>query len=165
VTEGDVPESYTLGNVLAYVARQSFMLALVLPLAVLGALYWATPFLVTQRIAFSFRPELDQIATYKVGVGSVSFLVWLGATCGLVWMLSGTTAAAVVGLVAPFVGLAAVAWKEREVTVREDVRVFFRSRRRSQSEDRLAEQRAALVAEIDAIVLESQSVGASGAGA
>jgi len=162
VTEGDVPESYTLGKVMAYVARQSFMLALVFPVAVLGALYWATPFLVTQRIAFSFRPELDQIATYKAGVGSVSFPVWLGATCALVWILSGTPAAVVAGVVAPLAGLAAVAWKEREATVREDVRVFLRSRRRSQSEDRLGEQRAALVAEIDAIVRDTQSVGASG---
>jgi 1-acyl-sn-glycerol-3-phosphate acyltransferase len=156
VTEGDVPESYRLGKVLGYVARQSVMLALVLPVAVVGAVYWAIPFLVTRRIAFGFKPDLDQIATYKAGVGAVSFPVWLSGTVAVVWLFAGTTTALIVGLAAPIAGLAAVAWKERESAVREDVRVFVRSWRRSQSEDRLAEQRAELVAEIDAIVRDTE---------
>ena len=56
-----------------------------------------------------------------------------------------------VGLVCPLLGLAAIAWREREALVREDVRVFLRSRRRSERPDRLAELREELAREFDAI--------------
>ena len=66
-------------------------------------------------------------------------------------MVSGARAT-LVGLVAlPVAGLAAVAWRDRQVAVREDVRVFLRAWRRSEARDRLKEQRAYLVAEFDAL--------------
>jgi hypothetical protein len=157
VTEGDIPERYAPFAVARYVAFQTVMLLLVLPVAVLGALYWAVPYFVTRRIAFSFDPKLDQVATYKVGVALVSFPTWLAATCALVWFTSGWVVSLVVGLVCPMLGLAALAWRQREALVREDVRVFLRSTRRSESQDRLAELRAHLTAEFDTLVDETRS--------
>jgi hypothetical protein len=68
-------------------------------------------------------------------------------------LLVGTgTRVALVGAVGlPLAGLAAIAWRDRQATVREDVRVYIRARRRSQSRDRLAEQRTWLVEELDAV--------------
>ena len=51
----------------------------------------------------------------------------------------------------PLVGLATIAWHDRQSRVQEDVRVFFRAARRSESRDRLAEFRRSLVADFDAI--------------
>ena len=162
-TEGDVPERYRLGRVMRYVAWQTAMLLIVLPVAVVGAAYWFVPFVVTRPLAFRFRPKLDQVATYKMGLGMVVFPTWLAGTGALVWAVAGLGPMLVAVLGLPAAGLAAVAWAERESVVREDVRVFLRSRRRSQSRDRLAELRSELVAEIDAIAeLQRREAGTSG---
>jgi hypothetical protein len=161
-TEGDVPDSYRRGSVIRYAARQTAMLLIVLPAAALGVLYWVVPVFVTRWLASRFRPKLDQIATYKVGAALMVFPVWLAGTCAALW-LSGGLRPTVLALVAlPMAGLAAIAWREREAIVREDVRVFLRSRRRSESRDRLSEQRAALVSEIDAIVELQAPTGGEG---
>ena len=157
VTEGDVPDRYGTGSVARYVAFQTATLLLVLPAAVLGALYWIVPFVATRRIAVGFDPKLDQVATYKVGVALVSFPVWLAATCVLVWLWQGVPGVVVAGLVLPLLGLAALAWRDREAVVREDVRVFLRSRRRSERRDRLSELRGELVAEFDEIVAAARA--------
>ncbi len=148
---GDVPDRYRLGSVLRYTAWQAFMLAVVLPAALVGMAYWFLPGLATRLIAGRFRPKLDQIATYKVGVAIGAFPLWLAATCMAVWAAAGVGWAVAVGVVLPVSGVAAIAWRERQAVVREDVRVFLRSRRRSERRDRLAELRTEIVAEIDRI--------------
>lgn len=147
--DGDVPRRYPLTPVLVYALRQIVMLALVFPAAIAGALVWGAPFLFTRWAAPRFRPELDQIATYKVSIGIVTFPSWLAAIVAVTWLVAGTTTSLTAAIILPILGLAAVAWRDRQATVREDVRVFFRARRRSQSTDRLAELRARLVAEFD----------------
>jgi hypothetical protein len=57
-------------------------------------------------------------------------------------------------VVLPIMGLAAIAWRDRQVEVREDVRVFFRARRLGRGLDRLGEQRARLADEFDRLVEE-----------
>jgi len=150
-TDGDVPKRYRVGPVLRYVVRQLCMLAFVLPAAVVGSVFWMVPFLVTHRVAPRFRPELDQVATYKVSIAIVSFPIWLALVCGGLWMGLGLRASLAAVVLFPVLGLAAVAWHDRQAIVREDVRVFLRARRRSVSRDRLAEQRTILVAEFDAL--------------
>lgn len=151
VTEGDVPGRYRLGSVLGYGVLQTLLLVCVFPAAVLGALYWVTPYLVTRRLAYRFRPELDQVATYKVGMGLFAFPLWLALAVVAVGTTLGWTVAAAIAVVLPMAGLATVAWRDRESAVREDVRVFLRSRRHSERRDRLSELRAELVDAIDAI--------------
>jgi hypothetical protein len=157
---GDVPDRYRLSRVLRYTAWQAFMLLVVLPAALVGIAYWFVPSLMTRRLALRFRPKLDQIATYKVGGALLVFPSWLAITCVVVWLAAGTTWAVVAAVGLPAVGLAATAWRERQAVVREDVRVFLRSRRRSERPDRLAELRAAIVAEIDRIADVQRGSGA-----
>ena len=150
-SEGDVPAQYRLGPVLRYSLRQLAMLVLVLPVAALGAAFWFTPLMVTRRVAPRFSQKLDQVATYKVGTAVLAFSGWYFGVIGVLFFLSGARAT-LVGLVAlPVAGLAAVAWRDRQVAVREDVRDFLRAWRRSEARDRLKEQRAYLVAEFDAL--------------
>jgi len=152
--EGDVPKRYRLGRVLAYSLRQLSLLTIVLPVALVGYAVWFVPLKLSQWAAPRFRAELDQIATYKVATTLVGFPVWLALVATGTWFLAGTRTALVVLLVFPLAGLAAIAWRDRQEEVREDLRVFRRARRLSRGRDRLAELRRQLVAEFDALIEE-----------
>jgi len=152
--EGDVPKRYRLGRVLAYSLRQLSLLTIVLPVALAGYAVWFVPLKASQWAAPRFRAELDQIATYKVATTLVGFPVWLALVATGTWLLAGTRTALVVLLVFPLTGLAAIAWRDRQEEVREDLRVFRRARRLSRGRDRLAELRRQLVAEFDALIEE-----------
>ncbi|MEQ1855953.1 MAG: 1-acyl-sn-glycerol-3-phosphate acyltransferase [Longimicrobiales bacterium] len=152
--EGDVPRRYPLATVLAYAGRQLFMLVLVLPVALAGMAVWLPPFLFTRYAAPRFRPKLDQVATYKLGAALLSFPLWLATLVTGAWLLAGARMALVALVVLPVAGLAAIAWRDRQVEVREDVHVFLRARRLARGRDRIAEQRAHLVAEFDKLTEE-----------
>jgi hypothetical protein len=152
--EGDVPRRYRLGPVLWYSAAQLLMLILVLPVAVLGFALWLVPARVSQWAVPRFRPTLDQVATYKIGTALVGFPLWLALLVGAAWLTAGLRIALVVLVVVPLTGLAAIAWRDRQAAVREDVRIFRRARRLTRGRDRLAELRAHLVAEFDTIIEE-----------
>jgi glycerol-3-phosphate O-acyltransferase / dihydroxyacetone phosphate acyltransferase len=159
---GDVPPRYRIGAVIGHSLRQVAMLTLVLPAAVAGAIAWVVPFLFTNKVAYGMRPKHDQIATYKVSVGFLAFPSWLAMVCVVLWFVAGWRAATLAAVVLPIFGLAAIAWRDRQAVVREDFRVFLRARRRSESRDRLAEQRALLVAEFDALAELRRVEGADG---
>ena len=165
-SEGDVPKRYPLGGVLRYALRQILMLTLVLPVALLGMLVWALPFFLTRYVAPRFRPELEQVATYKVGTAVLAFPLWLAVLEVIVGLGWGARPALVALALLPVTGLAAIAWADRQAEVREDVRVFLRARRLSRGRDRLAEQRARLVEQLDALAADWQTEqGAKAAGA
>jgi hypothetical protein len=150
-SEGDVPKRYRMGRVLAYALRQLLLLTLVFPVALAGLALWFVPLRVSQWALPRFHPDLDQIATYKVSTAIVGFPLWLGILVAGTWLTVGTRPALLVLVALPLTGLATIAWRDRQATVREDVRVFRRARRLSRGRDRLAEQRIRLVAEFDAL--------------
>jgi len=152
--EGDVPRRYRLGPVLWYSLTQLLMLVLVLPVAVVGLALWLVPAKVSEWAVPRFRPKLDQVATYKIGSALVGFPLWLALLVGVAWLGWGLRAALVVLAVMPVTGLAAIAWRDRQAAVREDVRIFRRARRLQRGRDRLAELRSHLVSEFDVIIEE-----------
>lgn len=151
VREGDVPARYRISSVARYAFWQSTMLLIVLPFAAVGSVFWAPPFLFTRVVVPRFRPELDQVATYKLSVGILAFPVWLAAVMVVLGLTAGWTAALVALVVCPVIGLAVVAWRERQAVVLEDLRVFLRGWGRSGARTRVAELRRELVEEIDEI--------------
>lgn len=156
-TDGDVPRRYRPTEVLGYVIRQLAMLTLVLPAALVGALCWMVPYIFTREVSARCSVELDQIATYKLATGFFSFLTWLALVTMALSFAAGMKAAVAGALLLPILGLATVAWRDRQVLVREDLRVFLRAQRRSQARDRLAEQRSDLVAEFDTLARRQAS--------
>jgi hypothetical protein len=160
VSEGDVPRGYPRASVLAYAARQLSMLVLVLPVALAGMVIWLVPFLLTRYVAPRFRPKLDQIATYKLGTALLAFPLWLGALLLVVWLGAGGRPALFALVLLPMSGLAAIAWRDRQAEVREDVRVFLRARRLARGLDRLAEHRARLAEEFDRLTEEWRATSA-----
>ncbi|HUP51765.1 MAG TPA: 1-acyl-sn-glycerol-3-phosphate acyltransferase [Longimicrobiales bacterium] len=153
-SEGDVPRRYPLWSVLRYAAKQLLLLTLVLPVALLGMVVWAVPFLLTRYVAPRFRPKLDQVATYKVGMAVLAFPIWFGVLELVTWLAWGFRPALAALVALPVTGLAAIAWADRQADAREDLRVFLRARRLSRGRDRLAEQRSRLVREMDQLARE-----------
>ncbi len=149
VREGDVPAHFRTSTVLRYGLVQLTMLLLVLPVALLGAVYWATPYYATRVLAARFRPKLDQVATYKLSLAILLFPLWLGLTCAAVGWFSTWTWAVGAALMLPMAGLATVSWRERGGRVQEDVRIFIRTRRRSKARDRVAELRERLLTDVN----------------
>lgn len=152
--EADVPRRYPMASVLAYSVRQLLMLVLVLPLALAGMVVWFVPFVLTRWVASRFRTSLDQVASYKLGAALLAFPLWYAALLVGAWRLEGLQVTTVAALVLPLLGLAAVAWSDRQADVREDLRVFLRARRLQRGRDRLAEARAQLAAEFDRLAEE-----------
>lgn len=153
-SEGDVPPRYKWSKVLRYTVGTSVVMTLLSPLALAGAVLWAVPYQGTRRVWPLFRPKLDQVATYKLGTALLAFPLWLGALTVVGVFLLGAHRGLLVLAGSPVLGMAAVAWKEREVRVREDLRVFLRAAGRPKGRDRLAGLRGWLVAEIEALAEE-----------
>lgn len=147
--EGDVPPRYKWSKVLRYTVGMSVAMVLLSPLALAGALLWAVPYQGTRRLWPLFRPKLDQVATYKLSIAFLAFPLWLAVLTVAGVLVWGVRLGLLVSAGAPILGMAAVAWKERETRVREDLRVFFRAAGSRKGRDRLAELRKALVAEIE----------------
>jgi hypothetical protein len=92
-------------------------MALILPLALPGALLWWLPYqlprLVAARLA---RGERDVVSTYKLAVGLVAFPLWAagliaGSFAWLWWPVA--LAAAAVAVVSPFAALAWIDYVEK----------------------------------------------------
>lgn len=149
--DGDVPTRYRLRSVAWYAVRQLFFLAVVVPFALAGEVIWFAPALVTDTMARRFKPKLDQVATYKLSIGMLAFPIWYLAGVVGSWLLAPAPVAWLVAVGLPLTGFALIAWRDRRSVVLEDLRVFARARRRSQSRDRMAEQRVWLMKEFDAL--------------
>lgn len=153
VRDADVPRRYRPGAVAIYTVGQLATLLLVLPGAVVGAAFWAVPYLFTRTAARRSRPKHDQLATYKLAIGLLVFPLWLGVICAGLFFTMGLTPAVVVSILAPMMGLAAVAWGVRQAAVREDVRVFLRAWRRPGTRHRLGDLRASLVRDFEEVAV------------
>jgi hypothetical protein len=151
VKKGDLPKRYGVGAVIGYVLRQLTMLTLILPIAVVGAIFWAVPYLLTDFVASRFRPEIDQAATYKLAVAILLFPLWLAASVTGAWIVVGWVAGLAMLVAAPVCGLAVIAWRERGSDVLEDVTIFMRTVRRGRAREELSLLRKALVEDFDTI--------------
>jgi glycerol-3-phosphate O-acyltransferase / dihydroxyacetone phosphate acyltransferase len=153
--EGDVPPRYGPWDTVVYVVRNGAALVLALPLAAAGTILWYPTYYAPRLTLRRVKTEEDTVATYKLATGiiMVPVTVLLATLAGAV--LLGARGAVAAAVLSPLLGLAALAWYERWTRVREDARLFFRVVTRRDHRQRLARDRARLVAEFDALVAES----------
>ena len=147
--EGDVPPEYKRGAVTKYVFREAFMLAIGLPLAALGMLFWYPPYILNYAIVSRLKVEESGIATYKLGLSMLlmplTLIIWsIVAYASFGW--GGFTAAIIV---LPLLGIVLHRWTGRWDRVRQDVKLFFNVARHPRTQQKLAEQRMQLVREFD----------------
>jgi 1-acyl-sn-glycerol-3-phosphate acyltransferase len=150
--EADVPPRYRATGVARFVAREGAALLVGLPVAAAGIAFWYAPYLVPRLVVRRARPVHEAIATWKLLAALAAFGAWyalalaaLGLAGGRWWLAAGA-----VGL--PLLGVAALAWTGRWQRVRDDARLFVRVVLHPRGRDRLAEDRARLAAEFDAVI-------------
>jgi 1-acyl-sn-glycerol-3-phosphate acyltransferase len=147
----DVPSRYRAGSVAAYVIVQGLALALGLPLAALGALFWGIPYLLPRLVLRVVPVTEDAVATYKLIVALLVFPLAYAAWIGTAAVYLGTAAAVTTALVLPVLGAFALRWGLRWERVKADARVFGRVVRHPRDHDRLVEERRRIAQEIDAV--------------
>jgi glycerol-3-phosphate O-acyltransferase / dihydroxyacetone phosphate acyltransferase len=147
-----VISSYPLDRLLAALARIAASAAVMLPVALLGALLNALPFVVVELVSRRFDDEENQIATYKVFPGIVAYPLTWGIEAGVVWSLWGFAAGVAAALVAALSGYIAVRFLERQESLWRESRAFVLLRRRSRIAEELRLRRAETGRRIEALV-------------
>jgi glycerol-3-phosphate O-acyltransferase / dihydroxyacetone phosphate acyltransferase len=157
--EGDLPDRYRPGLALRWVATRALPVALLAPLGLAAAVFWGIPYWLVGRTVGRLELPPEVVATYKVGAALVAYPLFLGLwTLLTAWRL-GWTAALVVLVVLPVVGLVAVRWMDAARDVTQDLGLLLRlagpgtrsARARRLVRTRLAAERRALTEEFDAI--------------
>jgi 1-acyl-sn-glycerol-3-phosphate acyltransferase len=152
--EADVPPHFQAWGLVLYVIRETILLGIGLPLAVLGMAIWYLPFVLSGSVARRTYSEYETIATYKLAGAIMAALLYLALWVGALWITTGWRVGTSILVALPTVGIIAIAWRERWARVREDVALFIRVLRSPGARDRLAKERKELVAEFDRIAVE-----------
>jgi len=142
--EGDVPPRFGLLPVTKYVLVRGTLLALGLPLAVAGSVFWAPLLRVPGMVVRRVRPELEVTATIKL----VTLLTGV-VTAWILWVVvgylaGGTYVALAAAALAPLCGYVTIRWTELAREVREDTSLFLRLQGRPDLRRRIAELRREL---------------------
>ena len=155
VQDGDVPPRYTFAGTLRYVLTRGLFILLVAPLALIGSIIWYPTWWAPNVTLRMVKPGHEGIATYKLATGfvMVPLTVLIGVVIGA--LLAGWRGALIALVAVPLLGFIAMEWRDRWRDFSEDARLFFRVLFRRDHQDRLARDRAKLVAEFDALVAES----------
>lgn len=136
---------------LAFALKNLALIAVGLPVATFGAVFWAAPFWLIHFLTLIVRPSRDVAATGKILASIVFFPAWYALTTCLLWRFVGPGPAALVATTAPLAGMT--------------TRWFFRSRQRALRDataslsllvrkdlgKKLEVERDALLKEIDAL--------------
>ena len=150
-SEGDVPSRYAFGPTARYALRWGAVLVLGAPFAAFGALLWLIPYLLPRVVVRFAKPEYESVATYKLAGGFFAFPLTLAVYVYLAWHWAGAVAALATAVLAPLLGFIALGWSAAWKRFGEDVRLFTRVLFRREAAARLAEKRAELAREFDAI--------------
>jgi len=141
---------YAPGLVARFVLRNLALLVLGLPLAVLGAAFWFVPHRLAGALPRRFATS-DTLATMRILAGFVLFPLWLGAAGALAaWRLGALWALPLV-LLAPPLGLAALAFRDWRLAVLGEVRTFLRLVSHERLRALLLAERAELARELEAL--------------
>lgn len=151
VSEGDVPRRYQPGATARYVVRESLVLLLGLPLALLGTVIWYPTYVAPRFVLPRIHTEPDSVATYKFATGFVAVPLTLLAVGTIATVLAGPWVGLSAAAGAFALGLVAIAWHDRWRRVREDAVLFVQVLRRPGLARALADRRARLVREFELV--------------
>lgn len=155
---GDLDLHYTPRRVLVFAATNAAALLFGLPVAFLGAALWWIPYRLTPLLAGFGRPDPETLATTILIAALVLFPLWWLALVVLAAVLQGPLTAAATLLLAPLLGIFALAFLERRAAAFADLQVFLRLGLRRDDKEELRRQRDALAARIDALEHELRPI-------
>ena len=156
VHDGDVPPRYTFSGTLRYVLTRGTFIVLAAPFALIGSIIWYPTWWAPNLTLRFVKPEHEGIATYKLATGflMVPLTIALGMIVGA--LIDGARGAVIALIAVPLLGFVAMEWRDRFNAFREDARLFFRVLFRRDHQERLARDRAKLVAEFDQLVQQTR---------
>ncbi|MBI4410780.1 MAG: hypothetical protein HY561_13810, partial [Gemmatimonadetes bacterium] len=149
--DADVPPRYGALRVARFITRQGLVLGLGFPLGVLGGALWYPVYRLPRLALTLVRLDYEAVATYKLVTAVLATPLVYAFWLWVAWDFAGTPGVGVAAPVLPVLGLVALAWTGRWRRAQEDARLFLRVLLHPRQRDRLAAQRAALVAEFDAV--------------
>jgi glycerol-3-phosphate O-acyltransferase/dihydroxyacetone phosphate acyltransferase len=156
--QGAVPERYRWDRVVRYALRRMAWLLLLTPLALVGTVAWFVPYQLPALAVRAAKPGLDAVSTYKLVAAVLAFPLALVAWTLLVWHHFGGWWAAGAALAAVLGGLVWIPWRKALRELGADARTLARSLPRGRTRGRLAEMRAELVREFEAVAERAGTV-------
>ena len=133
---------------LRWAMRSALLFLLTTPVALLGTILFAPPYLAVRAIGDASTLGADQRATYKVLAGCALYPLWTAVLGGLAWWRFGAGAGLLALLALPALGLATVAITDWRRAAGGAVRRFVVRRRRAQLIDELRARQAHLAREL-----------------
>jgi glycerol-3-phosphate O-acyltransferase/dihydroxyacetone phosphate acyltransferase len=149
--EWGVPQHYRWSAVLWYGLRELALLAVLTPLALIGAVAWLVPYWIPTLVVRLVRPDLDAVAAYKLSTAILGFPLFLALWIAFGWTRGGPLWGVLAGILVVLGGLAWIAWRARLGVLGDDVRGLVRSLPRGTGRDRLAALREELTREFDEV--------------
>jgi 1-acyl-sn-glycerol-3-phosphate acyltransferase len=156
---------YDAAGIARFVARNLVLVTVVLPFALLGAVFWWLPWRAVGLVARAMRPEPEMQATVRILAGVVLWTAWYAAGAAAASALIAPWAGPLVLLAAPGAGLLALRLREAWARAVDDVAVFFRRFATSALRDRLRARGDALAAEVEQLAREVRDEGRASPGA
>jgi glycerol-3-phosphate O-acyltransferase / dihydroxyacetone phosphate acyltransferase len=156
--DGDVPPNYAAGDVAWWVIAEALLLVVAAPAALVGTVVWYPTYAAPRFTIAAVRPEAEAVATWKLATAFAMVPLTVATCVVLGALVAGAWGAVSGGALAVALGFTALAWHDRWGAVREDATLFFRLLPKRELQLRQAEERARLVSEFDALVVESSLV-------
>lgn len=126
LTPETLVEDVTFGDAMRWLLKRLLLLPL-LPVSILGALFFWIPKQITVRVAawVAAKEGDDAVVTHRVLLGGVVFPVWIVATSAIVWSRWGWMAGVIFAMVQPVWAFAALAVGERRQVMWTAVRRYL----------------------------------------
>lgn len=157
-----VVSRYPLGPALSFAVQTLLRILVAAPVAAVGALANAAPYLAVRAVAARVGDEPNQVATYKLYPALVAYpLTWAAEGALAAWGL-GAAAGLATALVAPLAGFVALRFLERGETLWRETRAFLLLRRRRRIAAELGQRRLAVERGMAALVERWRALQPSG---
>ena len=154
VEEREVTAQYRALAMVRYLFIDLIPFAVGLPLAFVGSVIWYPLYQGPRILTRLAKPHFEAISSFKVSFGFLIAPLVEAFWIAVGWMVGGWRPALAFGLVAPILGLIAVAWRDRWRDLKADARIFRRAIGREERRRVLTSLRSEFVAEFDRLADE-----------
>lgn len=148
LSDEDLGHPYTAGVVLRWVVTNAASLAMSLPLAIVGMVLHAVPYLLTGVVVRRLRATAEEEATDKMAVGLVLYPACWAVESWLAWRSADSLGLAMLLVLLVPSGLVALAWRARLARATRQARAFTRFVADRRLFDDLVAEREALARDV-----------------
>jgi 1-acyl-sn-glycerol-3-phosphate acyltransferase len=148
LADDELGRPYTVRVVLRWLVTNAARLVVNLPLAIVGMVLHAAPYVLTHAVVRRLRATEEEEATDKMAVGLVLYPMFWAAEGWVVWRVAGSLGLAVVLFLLVPSGLVALAWRARLERAARQARAFARFLADRRLHEDLVAEREALARDV-----------------